>query len=70
MKTLEKELVFEQKRPIGLVLKIILPSVLYGLIAWGGCPNTDLLHSMEILHRRTATIIYNLPRDMPTDEVH
>ena len=31
---------------------------------------TDLLQSLEILHRRTARIIYNLPRDMPTDEVY
>ena len=31
---------------------------------------TDFLQSLEILHRRTARIIYNLPRDMPTDEVY
>ena len=55
---------------LGLFFKIILPSVLYGLVVWGGCPNTDLLQSLEILHRRAARIIYNLPRDMPTDEVY
>ena len=53
---------------LGLFFKIILPSVLYGLVVWGGCP--DLLQSLEILHRRAARIIYNLPRDMPTDEVY
>ena len=52
------------------IIKIILPSVTYGLVVWGGCPNTDLLHYLETLHRRAARIIYNLPRDMPTDEVY
>ena len=55
---------------LDLYFKIILPSVTYGLVVWGGCPNTDLLHSLETLHRRAARIIYNLPRDMPTDEVY
>ena len=42
---------------------IILPSVLYGLhVVWGGCLNVDLLNSLEILHRRVARVIYNLPR--------
>ena len=55
---------------LDLYFKIILPSVLYGLIVWGGCPNADLLHSLEVLHRWAARIIYNLPRDMPTEEVY
>ena len=50
--------------------KIILPSVLYGVVIWGSRPNADLLHSLEVLHRRAARIIYNLPRDMPTKEVY
>ena len=45
-------------------------SVLYGLVVWGGCPNAELLHSLEVLHRRAARIIYNLPQDMPTEEVY
>ena len=53
-----------------LYFKRILPSVTYGLLVWGGCPNTDLLHSLETLHRRAARIIYNLSRDMPTDDVY
>ena len=53
-----------------LYFKIILPSVLYGLVVWGGCPNTDLLQSLELLHRRAARIIYNLPHDTTTDEVY
>ena len=51
---------------LDLHFKIILPSVLYGIVVWGGCPNADLLHSLEVLHRRAARIIYNLLRDMPT----
>ena len=56
--------------PLDLFLKIILSSVQYELVVWGGCPNADLLNSLEILRRRAARVIYNLPRDMPTDEVY
>ena len=55
---------------LDLYFKIILPSVLYGLVVWGGCSNTDLLQSLELLHRRAARIIYNLPYDMHTNEVY
>ena len=55
---------------LDLYFKIILPSVLYGLVVWGGYPNAELLHSLEVLHRRAAKIIYNLPRDMPKAEVY
>ena len=55
---------------LDLYFKIILPSVLYGLVVWGGCSNTDLLQSLELLHRRAARIIYNLPSDMHTNEVY
>ena len=41
-----------------------------GRSSGGGCSNTDLLQSLELLHRRAARIIYNLPHDMPTDEVY
>ena len=56
--------------PLDLFLKIILSSVQYELVVWGGCPNADLLNSLEILRRRAARVIYNLPRDMPTNEVY
>ena len=67
----EMEFVLEKKRPIGLILQdnIILPSVLYGLVTWGGCPIADLQHSLEVPHLRAARILYNLPRDMPTEKV-
>ena len=47
---------------------ISLPSVLYGIVVWGGFPNADLIHYLEVL--RAARKISNLPRDMPTDEVY
>ena len=52
-----------QKSTIGLVLQdnIIVISV-WTWLFWGGCPNADLLHSLEVLHCRVARIIYNLPR--------
>ena len=55
---------------LDLYFKIILPSVLYGLVVWGGCSSTDLLQSLKLLHRRAARIIYNLAHDTPTDEVY
>ena len=45
-------------------------SGLYGLVVWGSGPNADLPHSLAVLHHRAARITYNLPRDMPTDEVY
>ena len=53
-----------------MYFKIILPSVLYGLVVWGGCPNTGLLQSLELLHRRAARLIYIKPNNTPTDEVY
>ena len=31
---------------LDLYFKIILPSVLYGLVVWGAFPNADLLHPL------------------------
>ena len=60
-----------QKSTIGLVLQdnITVISV-WTWLFWGGCPNADLLHSLEVLHCRVARIIYNLPGDVLTDEVY
>ena len=55
---------------LDLYFKIILPSVLYRLVVWGGCPNTDLLQCLESLYRRAARILYNLAQYMHTDEVY
>ena len=42
---------------------------LYGLILWGACSNSDLFCSIEWLHRRTATIIFYLSKDMASSDV-
>ena len=49
--------------------KIILLSVNYGLVLWGSCCNTELIHSIERLYCRSARIINNLPKDMVSTEV-
>ena len=48
---------------------VILPSVKYGIVLWGSCTNSDLVKSVNSLHRRAARIIFNLPRDMSSTEV-
>ena len=50
-------------------LKVILPSVKYGLVLWGSCCNSDLFKPIEKLHCRAARMIYNLPKDMASDDV-
>ena len=45
-------------------LRVIFPSVNYGLILWGACCNSDNLDFLERLHCRAARIIFNLPKDM------
>ena len=55
---------------LDLYFKIILPSVIYGLVVLGGCSNADLLEYLGILHRRAARVIYNLSRGTPTNEVY
>ena len=53
-----------------MCFQVILPSVLYGLVVWGGCVDMEQLNFLEKLHRRAARIIYNLPRDMPSADVY
>ena len=48
---------------------MILPAIKCGLVLWGSCYNSDLFNSIERLHCRAACIIYNLPKDMASDEV-
>ena len=70
LKLLKRSSFLSRNDLLDLYFKIILPSVLYGLVIWGGCSNSDLLQSLELLHRRAARVIYNLPHDTPTDEVY
>ena len=50
-------------------LRVILPSVSYGLILLGACCNSDILNSLESLHCRAARILFNLPKDMASYDV-
>ena len=54
---------------LDLYFKVILPSVTYGIIVWGGCNNSDHIQALETLHRRAARIIFNLSWDTPSDTV-
>ena len=53
-----------------LYFNVILPSVLYGLVVWGGCGNAEQLNSLEVLHCRAAKVIYNFPLEMPSAEIY
>ena len=50
-------------------LRVIFPSVNYGLILWGACCNSDNLDFLERLHCRAARIIFNLLKDMASHGV-
>ena len=52
-----------------LYFKVILPSITYGLVFRGGCSCMDTFNFIEALHCRAARIIYNLPKDLPSNEV-
>ena len=54
---------------LDLYFKVILPSITYALVVWGGCSNKENFKSLERLHCRAARIIYKLPRYMPSEEV-
>jgi len=55
---------------LDLSFEVILLSVLYGLVVWGGCLNVEQLNSIEMLHRGAARVLYNLPRDMLSADVY
>ena len=48
---------------------MILPAVKYGLVLWGSCCNSNTFKSTERLYCRAAPIIYNLPKDMASEDV-
>ena len=54
---------------LDLYFKVILPSITYALVVWGGCSNKENFKSLERLHCRAARIIYKLPRYMPLEDV-
>ena len=54
---------------LDLYFKVILPSVTYALPIWGSFTNKNEFNSLESIHCRAARVIYNLPRDMPSEDV-
>ena len=54
---------------LDLYFKVILPPVTYALPIWGCCTNKNEFNSLESTHCRAARVIYNLPRDMPSEDV-
>ena len=50
-------------------LRIIFPSVNYGLILWGAGCNSNNLDFLERLHCRAARIIFNLPKALASHGV-
>ena len=54
---------------LDLYFKVILPSVTYALPIWGCCTNKNQFNSLESIHCRAARVVYNLPRDMPSEDV-
>ena len=49
--------------------KVILPSVTYGITIRGNCNNLDYIKSLQALHCRAGRLIFNLPRNTPSDVV-
>ena len=47
-------------------MRVVFPSVNYGLILWGDSDNLDFL---ERLHCRAAGIVFNIPKDMKSHDV-
>ena len=53
---------------VDFYFKVILPSVTYGLVAWGSC-GKSLFDELEKIHVRAAKIIYGLDWHTPSDQV-
>ena len=67
---LKRSSVLSRDALLDLYFQVFLPSVLYGLVVWGGSVNMEQLKSLEKFHRRAAGVIYNLPRGMPSADVY
>ena len=59
----------KKKSLLDLYFKVILPSVTFGITIWGNCNNMDYIKSLQALHCRAGRLIFNLPRDTPSDVV-
>ena len=59
----------KKKSLLDLYFKVILPSVTYGITIWGNCNNIDYIKSLQALHCQAGRLIFNLPRDTPSEVV-
>ena len=59
----------KKKYLLDLYFKVILPSVTYDITIWGNCNNMDYIKSLQALHCRAGRLIFNLPRDTPSEVV-
>ena len=57
-----------QKQLEDFYIKVILPSVTYGLTVWGSCNKTHL-NNLEKLRARAGRIVYGLPWDTSAEDV-
>lgn len=48
--------------------KTVIPSVLYGIAAWGSCADY-LTKDLELIHLRAARLIHKLSRDNEDEKV-
>ena len=54
---------------LDLNFKVILPLVTYGIAIWRNCNKLDYINSLQALHCRAGRLIFNLPRDTPSEQV-
>ena len=57
-----------QKQLEDFYIKVIVPSVTYGLTVWGSCNKTHL-NNLEKLRARAGRIVYGLPWDTSAEDV-
>ena len=47
-----------------LYFRVIMPSIVYSILVWGGLTNREGLNALEALHCRAVRIIFDLPWEM------
>ena len=68
-KRLKKCSFLKRKSLLDLYFKVILLPVTYGIASWGNCNNMDYSKSLQALHCLAGRLIFNLPRDTPSEVV-
>ena len=52
-----------------ILLRVIMPSIVYGISVWGGLTNKEGFKALEALHCRAARIIFELPWEISNADV-